>query len=57
MNKLDSVNAPRKESTVKISHPAIGKIYCLNETRGACDRALDLHRWIVSAGRNFSFYW
>ena len=31
MNNLDFVNPPHKESTVKISHPAIGEIYCLNE--------------------------
>jgi FkbM family methyltransferase len=30
MNKLDSVNTQHKEST-KISHPAIGEIFCLNE--------------------------
>jgi len=57
MNKLDSVNAPRKESTVKISHPAIGEIYCLNEPEARATVHLDLHRWVVSAGRNFSFYW
>ena len=30
MNKLNSVNTKYKEST-KISHPAIGELYCLNE--------------------------
>lgn len=31
MNKMDSINRPYKETTFKISHPAIGEIYCLNE--------------------------
>src|SRR5260221_2295875 len=31
MNKMDSINTQYKESTLKISHPAIGEIYCLNE--------------------------
>ncbi|MBV8212044.1 MAG: FkbM family methyltransferase [Verrucomicrobia bacterium] len=31
MNKLDSVNTQHKQLSVKISHAAIGEIYCLNE--------------------------
>jgi len=30
MNKLDSAIVENKESTCQVSHPAIGKIYCLN---------------------------
>jgi FkbM family methyltransferase len=30
MNKIDSINTQDKESTIKISHPAIGDLYCRN---------------------------
>src|SRR5262245_19510293 len=30
MNKIDSINTQYKESTFKISHPAIGDLYCRN---------------------------
>ena len=30
MNKLDSAIVENKESTCQVSHPTIGKIYCLN---------------------------
>jgi hypothetical protein len=31
MNKLHSVEEKEKQVTHKISHPAVGEIYCLNE--------------------------
>ena len=30
MNKIDSINTQYKESTFKISHAAIGDLYCRN---------------------------
>jgi hypothetical protein len=57
MNKLDSAIVENKESTCQVSHPAIGKIYCLNapEARATlheiCDDQLYLQAGVsISAG-------
>jgi 31-O-methyltransferase len=57
MNKLDSANLENKESTCKVSHPAIGEICCLNasEARATlheiCDDQLYLQAGVsISAG-------
>ena len=57
MNKLDSAIVENKESTCQVSHPTIGKIYCLNasEARATlheiCDDRLYLQAGVsISAG-------
>jgi 31-O-methyltransferase len=57
MNKLDSANVENKESTCKVTHPAIGEIYCLNarEARATlheiCDDQLYLQAGVsISTG-------
>jgi hypothetical protein len=57
MNKLDSAIVENKESTCQVSHPAIGKIYCLDapEARATlheiCDEQLYLQAGIsISVG-------